>query len=318
MRFSIIVQVHNCAAQLSECVGSLLEQSCRDMEIILVDDGSCDDSPMLCDGYASAFPETVRVIHRETGNKNGARNTGLEAARGEYLLFVDNADRLDHAALACLSRCMDETEADAYLFGSMELQGGRLTPGYRPAKQNKGAFSPERYPQWLPVRPAVTTGAWKKALFDNSGIRFGKSTWYGDFEIAVRLLGQCRSAAVLPERLYIHRQTRQDAIQSPRRNQELLETLDSLHRYFTRRGMTESTRRYLTCLAVEQVLLCAGRILENRGEQDTLRSFAGYLDTHFPGYETENLLGEERQKAAELLKKGHFLRLKLALARIRD
>ena len=89
--FSIIVPVYNVEKYLHSCVDSLLNQTCSSIEIILVDDGSKDSSPSICDEYASAH-ERVTVIHKPNGGLSDARNTGLLAAKGEYVLFVDSDD----------------------------------------------------------------------------------------------------------------------------------------------------------------------------------------------------------------------------------
>ncbi len=103
MLFSVVIPVYNVKDYLEKCVDSVLAQDCGDYEIILVDDGSTDGvSPELCDRYALASPDRIRVIHQENQGLGGARNTGLEAARGEYLFFVDSDDRIVPHALSYL------------------------------------------------------------------------------------------------------------------------------------------------------------------------------------------------------------------------
>ena len=97
---SIIMPVYNSENYLTETIGSVLRQTMEDFELILVDDGSTDGvCPELCDRLAQEHPELICVIHQENRGLGGARNTGLEAARGEYLLFVDSDDALETDAL---------------------------------------------------------------------------------------------------------------------------------------------------------------------------------------------------------------------------
>ena len=88
---SVIIPVFNVEKYLVRCVDSVLCQSYRDFEIVLVDDGSSDDSGKICDDYAEKN-DNIRVIHQENKGLSGARNTGLCAAKGEYVYFLDSDD----------------------------------------------------------------------------------------------------------------------------------------------------------------------------------------------------------------------------------
>lgn len=90
-KVSIIVPVYNAEKYLRECVESVLCQTLSDIELILVDDGSTDSSPTLCDQYA-AQDRRVKVIHKPNGRAASARNAGLRVASGEYVAFVDADD----------------------------------------------------------------------------------------------------------------------------------------------------------------------------------------------------------------------------------
>ena len=90
-KVSVIVPVYNAEAYLSQCVDSVLAQTVRDIEVILVDDGSTDASPAICDAYAEKDAR-VKVIHKPNGRASSARNAGIRAAAGEYVAFVDSDD----------------------------------------------------------------------------------------------------------------------------------------------------------------------------------------------------------------------------------
>ncbi len=113
--FSLIVPVYNTAAFLPRCVQSILEQDFEDYELILVDDGSSDDSPALCDAYAAQQPQ-VRVIHKPNGGVSSARNTGLEIARGKWIWFIDSDDFIHPHALRELQSAQEAQLAQLYVF----------------------------------------------------------------------------------------------------------------------------------------------------------------------------------------------------------
>lgn len=88
---SIIVPVYNVEKYLNRCVNSLINQTYKNLEIILVDDGSPDNSPIICDNYA-AKDSRIKVIHKKNGGLSDARNAGIEASTGDYLVFIDSDD----------------------------------------------------------------------------------------------------------------------------------------------------------------------------------------------------------------------------------
>lgn len=119
MKLSIIVPVYNVENYLRKCVDSLLAQDISDYEMILVDDGSTDNSGAICDNYASPVtgnpsPVTplIRVIHQPNGGLSAARNSGIKVAQGEYIMFVDSDDYIEPNLLGALVKRMDEEHLD--------------------------------------------------------------------------------------------------------------------------------------------------------------------------------------------------------------
>ena len=88
---SVIVPIYNVEKYLDRCVQSIVSQTYRNLEIILVDDGAQDNSPAMCDAWA-AKDSRIRVIHKENGGAGSARNAGLEVMRGSWFTFVDSDD----------------------------------------------------------------------------------------------------------------------------------------------------------------------------------------------------------------------------------
>lgn len=115
MLFSVIVPIYNIASYLSRCIDSVLAQSFADFELILVDDGSPDACPAICDEYAKA-DDRIRVIHKENGGLVTARQAGIRAARGEYVFHVDGDDALCPDALESAAQIIRETHADMVSF----------------------------------------------------------------------------------------------------------------------------------------------------------------------------------------------------------
>ena len=123
--FSVIVPVYNVEKYLKECVDSILGQSFSDFELILVDDGSPDNCPAICDEYAKK-DEHVKVIHKPNGGVSSARNAGIQMARGEYILFCDSDDFYLDTAFEKIHYNLIQFNADILCFGIRKETGNGL------------------------------------------------------------------------------------------------------------------------------------------------------------------------------------------------
>lgn len=114
-KISVIIPVYKVERYLDACVASVVGQTYADLEILLVDDGSPDRCPALCDAWAAKDPR-IRVIHRPNGGLSAARNSGLDVCTGDYIAFVDSDDRLEPDALQKAWETKQRTGADLVLF----------------------------------------------------------------------------------------------------------------------------------------------------------------------------------------------------------
>lgn len=113
--FSLILPVYNVAPYLKRCFRSVLEQDFTDYEVIIVDDGSTDDSPRICDEFVHQHAH-FHVIHKENGGLSSARNAGLAQAQGRYVWWIDSDDWIEPGALRCLYRAAQEQQPDIIKF----------------------------------------------------------------------------------------------------------------------------------------------------------------------------------------------------------
>ncbi|WP_026506352.1 glycosyltransferase [Butyrivibrio sp. MC2013] len=128
---SIIVPVYNVEKYLDECVRSLLDQDYDSYEIVLVDDGSTDSSGEICDRYAKDH-DIVSVVHKKNGGLGSARNTGMKACNGKYILFVDSDDYLSRDCLSKLMNRAVDQQLDILAFGAHSFadKGGEVLYQY--------------------------------------------------------------------------------------------------------------------------------------------------------------------------------------------
>ena len=108
---SVIVPVYNVELYLSRCVDSILNQTYKNIEIVLVDDGSPDRCPEICDEYRNKY-ENVMVVHKKNGGLASARNAGMDVASGEYLFFVDSDDWIDNTCIEDLVHIAEQYQVD--------------------------------------------------------------------------------------------------------------------------------------------------------------------------------------------------------------
>ena len=111
MKVSVIIPVYNVEKYLPRCIKSVLDQTYQDLEIILVDDGTKDNSGIMCDEYATK-DNRIRVIHKENGGLSSARNSGIEIATGDAVFFLDSDDYLPTECIEKMVCLMEEKDAD--------------------------------------------------------------------------------------------------------------------------------------------------------------------------------------------------------------
>lgn len=156
-KLSFIVPVYNVAPYLRKCVDSLLSQDYVDYEIILVDDGSTDESGVICDDYlnhkfesCNHKPIPIRVIHQTNAGLSAARNAGVKAATGDYICFVDSDDYWEENVLGALMAQVERDKLDVLRF---DYQNVRLT-----ADNQYEVYLPNKYPHQVDTQVGVVTG----------------------------------------------------------------------------------------------------------------------------------------------------------------
>ena len=124
MLFSVIVPIYNIEKYLNRCIESVLSQTFEDYELILVDDGSPDTCPDICDDYATK-DERIRVIHKENGGLVSARQAGIKIARGDYVYNLDGDDAITPDAFETCAKIIKETDADIVSFSYTVFRNGQ-------------------------------------------------------------------------------------------------------------------------------------------------------------------------------------------------
>lgn len=199
---SIIVPVYKAEKYLDRCVNSILRQTYSNIELILVDDGSPDRCPELCDRFALCDAR-VRVIHKINGGVSTARNSGLEAARGEYIAFVDSDDWIEPDMYAKMTEMAQEHDCDVVMCDCVKEYGSHstvYTHAIRNGFYDEDQLKQEYYPHLLmmenveyPATISNCTMLWRNTLNTadqryQPGVRFSEDLLFG-----AKLLRKARS-----------------------------------------------------------------------------------------------------------------------------
>lgn len=150
VKISVIVPAYNVAGYIQRCMDTLIDQSFHEFEVIVIDDGSTDDTPRILDEYAEQ-DNRIRVIHKENEGVSAARNLGIREAKGEYILFFDGDDFCDEFALIELYRFMKTMQADTILYGYRTYEGRKIKDSFMPIF-NEGIYDGDDILQRLAIR----------------------------------------------------------------------------------------------------------------------------------------------------------------------
>lgn len=197
MLISFIVPVYNAGEYLKPCVDSLLGQSYREIEVILVDDGSTDNSPALCDAFAQS-DSRVRVFHKENGGVHTARNLGISRSEGRYIMFVDADDWIDPETTERVMEIIEAHQPDVVRFtytrefenDSVKKSNTFVKDGLSRAeacrkiyRQTMGLIEYEwAHPENFNFLATTCTSAYKRSLIVDNGVEFEPREPIGSFE----------------------------------------------------------------------------------------------------------------------------------------
>ena len=247
-KISVIVPVYNVADFLPKCVSSLLAQTYEDYEIILVNDGSTDNSGAVCDSY-DREQEKIIVIHQQNQGLGGARNTGIAASRGEYLLFVDSDDYVHPQLLEYTVSAAEKHRCDMVVFDAVAVYpNGTQGPVYRcplPEHQVVAAADAKN----MLFFSGAWNRLWKKSLFTLYDISFPSRVWYEDMYVAGKAAAHFESVYyVSGQPLYYYLQRDGSIMHSPnyeRITRERIAAGEAVQQYYEQLNLQQYYSREL-------------------------------------------------------------------------
>ena len=251
---SVIIPVYKVEAYLTACVESVLAQTYRNFELILVDDGSPDNCPSMCDDFA-ARDSRIRVIHKENGGLSSARNAGIDAARGDYLAFLDSDDLWTPLFLERLYSAVQETGADlaVCLFRRFRSDPPKELPE---TVKTISLSQREAFECFFGIRNENMVIApnklYRRHLFDT--LRYPLGQLHEDEAVIHGILGNAKKVAWVDEEHYLYRES-PNSITTAKFNLRRLDEMYAKEQrilWFDSHGMPDLADRtrvaYLSCL----------------------------------------------------------------------
>lgn len=205
---SIIVPVHNVEKTVTKCISSVLNQTYKDFELILLDDGSTDASGRICDGFAGEDPR-IRVLHKENSGVSDTRNRGLSMARGEYVQFVDSDDWITPDATGLFVRAVTEHPCDMVIADFYRVVGERVSRKGNIGEE--GMLDRAGYALAMMQKPAdfyygvLWNKFYRRSIISEHGLQMDCSiNWCEDFLFNLEYLRHVHSVYALNVPLYYY------------------------------------------------------------------------------------------------------------------
>lgn len=248
MKISIIIPVYNVEQYLSQCLDSVITQTYDNIEIIIVNDGSTDNSQKIISKY-SDFDKRIRSIYQKNGGLSQARNAGLNIATGDYILFLDSDDYISIDTCETLAHCLTKQCADLVVFGRYRFSDNEYI-------HDKVSVNQSHFPigiQYLEhavlnncFTASVCNKLFKKELIDKYIIRFIPNILYEDLFFVFRYIIYSKQVNTINTALYNYRWIREDSIINTvkDKDKDVLITIDEIEKFLRENRKEEILHSY--------------------------------------------------------------------------
>lgn len=288
MKFTVIIPVYNVEDYLDECINSVLNQSYKNYEIILVDDGSTDESGIICDRFEKDNPQ-IMVIHKKNGGLSSARNIGIQLAKGDYVVFLDSDDYWDDEnALEKVAMIIQKYDYDVLNFHykkNYEKSGNMIDPFQKVNIKEYAQLSLNEKKYYLVKKNQFIASACnkiiKKAMFEEHYLFFDEGKTSEDINWCARLLVFSKNMGICNEDFYVYRQ-RNKSITHTVQLQNLIDLKNNLQScldFFTKSSLINYDQ--LACYNYLSYTFCTSLIcyylIDDKSKKELLPQLKKYL-----------------------------------------
>jgi len=282
IKVSVIVPVYNVEAYLDKCLNSLVNQTLKEIEIIIVNDGSKDNSEKIIKKYLKKYPQKIKYYKKENGGLSSARNYGLKYAVGEYVGFVDSDDYIDFK--------MYEKMVEFANLNNLEIAVSATEAIYEdhtkiiPASYNIS----ENYKNYLISAPMAWNKIFKRYLFKDDFL-FKEGIWYEDLELIPTLILKTKKISFLEEPLYKYMQRSGSIMNQETFNEKILDiykVLNNIVEKFQKYKQYEDFQTEIEYLYIEHLLYSSAlrlSMFKVEGKK-YLKEFKNLMREKFPNW----------------------------------
>lgn len=295
-KVSVIVPIYNVEKYLDNCVQSILRQTYRNLEIILVDDGSPDGCPQMCDRYAGQDGR-IRVIHKENGGLGDARNAGVREAAGKYLLFVDSDDRIREDLVSITVEAAEKAQADLVIFDyAGETPERKQTDLFTFDFPEDRVFCAKDEPAVIMRTCSAVNKLFRREFWEKSGMSFPAGRYYEDLATIPKLLTQAERIVYKKEILYYYLAREGSITHSSdfsRNYADRTRAVDEVLAFFQERGLDKTYRNELEYLVFENTWFVPSKeIVLNDRKSIYLEKFREYSMGKYPDLEKNRYISK--------------------------
>lgn len=235
---SVIIPIYNTAKYLKRCVDSVIQQNYKNLQIILVDDGSQDASPQICDYYKSKDSRVV-VIHKENGGSSSARNEGIKIADGEFLVFVDSDDYVHRECIYRMITIQQLTSAEIVQCNMRVVFGNENEKKHYSLKKHYVCLSGRKAILDYRYKVSPCAKLYHKSLFEN--IKFPEGFIYEDEATYYRVAYLSRCICLMDEDLYCYFQSNNSITRNDKRKlcMDFIKVCEDRIQFFNERNELE-------------------------------------------------------------------------------
>ena len=318
MKVSLIIPVYNVRDYLRKCLDSVAAQTWQDLEVILVNDGSTDDSPEILQEYAVKYAH-FSVYTIENRGLGGARNYGMEHATGEYVLFLDSDDYIAENCVEVLVNAAEKNGSDIVVANCYDVrEDGSLVQAYQNVYKNATTSLAEE-PQILFNRVCAWGKLYKRELLN--GFSYVSRVWYEDMRLTHKLYLHAKKITYVEDFLFYYVQRAGSIMNNTNyaRTLEIIDAFEDLLGYFRQQGAYEIYRHELEFMVIEHVAVASvARVALGKGKEckQVIRKLQAYLNTFEGLYRNPYLKAQDRNRKIVLWcnRHGLFWMSKLLLA----